>query len=71
MFGLEVRWIRHIPPSTAHIAAMRIVSSLRKFEIDLVLDVGANEGSSHQKYVIADMRVESCRSNLFRRHTVS
>jgi FkbM family methyltransferase len=44
MFGVEVRWTRHIPPSAAHIAAMRIVSSLRKFEIDLVLDVGANKG---------------------------
>jgi len=42
--GLELHWIKTIPPSSAQIAAMQIVSSLRKFEIDLVLDVGANKG---------------------------
>lgn len=40
IFGLELRWIRpvHSPlPSPT-------ISSLRKFDIDLVLDVGANKG---------------------------
>ncbi|MDD5460865.1 MAG: FkbM family methyltransferase [Methylococcales bacterium] len=37
--GLEVR--RYVPASSP---TAQIVSSLRKFEIDLVLDVGANEG---------------------------
>jgi FkbM family methyltransferase len=56
IFGLEVRWIRPIPPPAAQMiemqiplpapqmAEMQIVSSMRKFEIDLVLDVGANIG---------------------------
>jgi FkbM family methyltransferase len=44
MFGLELRWIRHIPPTAAQEAAKQIVSSLRKFDIDLILDVGANKG---------------------------
>ena len=44
MFGLELHWIRPIPPTAAQVTAMQIVSSLRKFEIDLVLDVGANKG---------------------------
>lgn len=46
-FGLELHWIRPAPPSVpsaAQVAAMQIVTSLRKFEIDLVLDVGANKG---------------------------
>jgi len=44
VFGIEVCWTRNLPPSAAQVAAMQIVSSLRKFEIDLVLDVGANKG---------------------------
>jgi FkbM family methyltransferase len=44
MMGLELHWIRPAPLSAAQAAAMQIVSSLRKFEIDLVLDVGANKG---------------------------
>ena len=43
-FGLELHWIRPAPPSALPEAAMQIVTSLRKFEIDLVLDVGANKG---------------------------
>lgn len=38
--GLEVR--RYVPP--APLPPSQIVSSMRKFEIDLVLDVGANRG---------------------------
>jgi len=44
MLGLELRWIRLIPPTAAQVTATQIVSSLRKFEIDLILDVGANKG---------------------------
>lgn len=46
MFGLELHWIRPIAslPPAAQLVAMPIVSSMRKFEIDLVLDVGANTG---------------------------
>lgn len=41
---LEVSWVRNVPPSAVQVAGMELVSSLRKFEIDLVLDVGANKG---------------------------
>ena len=44
VFGLEVFWTRNLPPSAAQQDAMKLVSSLQKFEIDLVLDVGANKG---------------------------
>src|SRR5689334_10627159 len=45
VLGLEVLRTRNLPPpSEAHIAIIQLVSSLRKFEIDLVLDVGANKG---------------------------
>ena len=49
VFGLEVFWARNLPPSAVQLeivnkALMELVSSLRKFEIDLVLDVGANKG---------------------------
>lgn len=44
VFGIEVCWARNLPPSAAQVSAMQIVSSLRKFHIDLVLDVGANKG---------------------------
>jgi FkbM family methyltransferase len=44
ILGLELRWIRLIPPTAAQVTTTQIVSSLRKFEIDLVLDVGANKG---------------------------
>jgi FkbM family methyltransferase len=40
LFGLEVRLAGHDAPP----AARQVVSSLREFEIDLVLDVGANKG---------------------------
>ena len=39
VFGLEVRRINNIP-----LPAAQVVASLRKFDIDLVLDVGANKG---------------------------
>lgn len=41
MFGLELHWVRL---SAAQVAAIQMVSAMRKFEIDLVLDVGANIG---------------------------
>ena len=44
VFGLEVFWARNLPLSPIQVAAIQLVSSLRKFEIDLVLDVGANAG---------------------------
>lgn len=44
VFGLEVFWTRNLPPSAAQQDAMKLVSSLQKFGIDLVLDVGANTG---------------------------
>ena len=43
-FGLELHWTKPSQPSAAQVSAMQVVSSLRKFEIDLVLDVGANIG---------------------------
>lgn len=45
-FGLELHWIRSVPlpSSVTKAAAMQTASSLQKFEIDLVLDVGANTG---------------------------
>jgi FkbM family methyltransferase len=44
IFGLEVFWAKNLPPYAVQAAATQLVSSLRKFEIDLVLDVGANTG---------------------------
>jgi FkbM family methyltransferase len=44
VFGLEIFWARNLPLSPVQVAAIQLVSSLRKFEIDLVLDVGANTG---------------------------
>lgn len=44
VFGLEVCLTRNFPHSAEQIATMQIVSALRKFEIDLILDVGANKG---------------------------
>jgi FkbM family methyltransferase len=44
VLGLEVSWVRNLPPSAVEVAGRELVSSLRKFEIDLVLDVGANKG---------------------------
>lgn len=44
VFGLEMRRVRHIPPSAARETAMQVVASLQKFGVDLVLDVGANRG---------------------------
>lgn len=43
-FGLELHWVRPNTPSAIDIAALHTVASLRKFKIDLVLDVGANFG---------------------------
>lgn len=45
MFGFEVFWARNLPPYAFEFGALQLVSSLRKFEIDLVLEVGANKGS--------------------------
>ena len=44
VLGLEISWARNLPPSAGQAATTELVSSLRKFEIDLVLDVGANKG---------------------------
>lgn len=44
MFGLELHRARPAPPSATQVAAIQMVSAMRKFEIDLVLDVGANKG---------------------------
>lgn len=44
MFGLQLRWIKNIPLSTSKLTTMQVIASLRKFEIDLILDVGANKG---------------------------
>ncbi len=44
MFGLEISWAKNSSPSAAQSAAIQLVSTLRKFEIDLVLDIGANTG---------------------------
>jgi len=44
VFGLEVSWSRNQPPTEAQQEAMKLVASLQKFGIDLVLDVGANTG---------------------------
>lgn len=44
VFGLEVFWSRNQPPSAAWQEATKLVASLQKFGIDLVLDVGANTG---------------------------
>lgn len=43
-FGLEVFWTKNLPPTASQQDAMKLVSSLQKFGIDLVLDVGANTG---------------------------
>lgn len=40
VFGLDVRLARSAPPSDSR----RLASSLQTFEIDLVLDIGANSG---------------------------
>jgi FkbM family methyltransferase len=44
VFGLEIFWAKNLPPSVAQQDAMKLVTSLQKFEIDLILDVGANTG---------------------------
>lgn len=44
MLGLDVSWAKPPLPSIAQLEAKQIVFSLRKFKIDLVLDVGANTG---------------------------
>src|ERR1017187_3332002 len=42
--GVDVRWVRNIPPTGIQLTSLQIASSLREFNIDLVLDVGANTG---------------------------
>jgi FkbM family methyltransferase len=44
VFGLEISWAKNSSPSAVQAAAIQLVSVLRMFEIDLVLDVGANIG---------------------------
>lgn len=44
MFGLELGLTRNLPPTAAQATAMQIFASMRKFDIDLILDVGANKG---------------------------
>lgn len=44
MFGLEISLAKNFSPSAAQATVIQLVSTLRKFEIDLVLDVGANTG---------------------------
>lgn len=44
VFGLDVRKFKNILPSVTKLSEAQMVSSLHKFEIDLVLDVGANTG---------------------------
>jgi len=44
VFGINARWTRNIPLSAAQVYTTQIVSSLGKFDVDLVLDVGANKG---------------------------
>lgn len=44
LLGLEVMWTRNLPPSAAQQDAMKLVSILEKFEIDLIFDIGANTG---------------------------
>ena len=43
-FGLELHWIRRNVAIAPPLAAMELAVSLKKFEIDLILDVGANIG---------------------------
>jgi len=44
VLGLEVVRVRNLPQCPVQVTAFHLVSSLRKFEIDLILDVGANTG---------------------------
>lgn len=44
VLGIEVFWSKNFPPSAEQQEAIKLVSSLREFGIDLVLDVGANKG---------------------------
>ncbi len=44
VFGLEVFWTRNFPLSAAQQDAIKLVSSLREFDIDLIMDIGANTG---------------------------
>ena len=46
LFGLKLHWIRPVASSLPPIqmAATQMVASLQKFEINLILDVGANQG---------------------------
>lgn len=44
VFGLDIRKLKNILPSATQLCAIQIATSLKKFKIDLVLDVGANKG---------------------------
>lgn len=42
--GLEVGWVKPPQPTQDQLEARKIVTSLHQFDIDLILDVGANQG---------------------------
>lgn len=42
--GIEIFWTRNVPLSIENITNAQMVASLRKFEIDMVFDIGANKG---------------------------
>ena len=44
VFGVELLRTRNLPPSPSRQDAMKVVASLKHFDIDLILDVGANTG---------------------------
>jgi len=44
MLDLELHWIKATPPSAAQVAAMQLVSTLRKFKIYLIFGMGVNQG---------------------------
>jgi FkbM family methyltransferase len=44
VFRLELHWVRPVPQTAAQLDVMRTIASMRKFEIDLVFDIGANKG---------------------------
>jgi len=44
VLGIDVFLIKNTPLSVAQAASINVVSSLQKFGIDLILDVGANQG---------------------------
>lgn len=44
VFGLEVFLTKNLTPSSAQQDAIKLVSVFQKFEIDMVIDIGANTG---------------------------